>query len=784
MSSFEGSYAGLLQGVSQQLPRMRLDGQLSAQVNCISDPVTNPRRRPGAEFRFALDLPGATTNSIRAWEVDLSGDRIHIILEVNTGTVLVLNSEHAVQATLQHDYLIAPSVRAIKAASVSSEMFFVNTGIKPTIVGPAAGVISPDRRGFAYVVAGSFDKVFDVRIETNLGTITASYTTPSGAASGAAAASMPDYIAQQLVASMAALNMPTVTGVSVTRDGPYLYFEGTASVTSLVVSSAAGMTYVVPSNASRIRQEGNLPARLPAAANGYIVGVGQQKLLTYYKYDNPTVSWLETGKYGSPSGIANMPISLRNNPGTSAWELADEPFEGRTAGDDDTNPVPKFVEYGVTGAGSYQGRLVLLAGPQVILSSSKVPRRFMRSTVTGLLDEDPIAVGSSANSSASYEYAVPFQKDLLLFSSKYQALVPGSNVAITPRSATVLVTSMFSGDLNCEPIPIGRTLLYPTPLSSDFFGVLEMIASQYADSQYVSNSATEHLPKYMTGHCRFSAASPVASMVVFGQSRDTHGVIVYQYMWSGDEKVQQAWHRWDFAYPVATAYFSGEAVNFLFVANGKLIGARVDPKIGVLSFESTRRPFLDLYVEVTVTDRKFTVPAWLRDFDPGIGSKLQISQSEGPLAGERVGLESYDPVTGEGTTVRSFRDGVVAIGVPYRSLISPTPPLLKDRNGNTIDTNKLTVLRFGVNTQNSSEFQVAVTDTNALTANYTQGTLRWCSTELSLGQARYAVQGRAVIPARANAPTTSLQLYTEGLGELNVIGLDYTCRYNQKLRRG
>jgi hypothetical protein len=108
---------------------------------------------------------------------------------------------------------------------------------------------------------------------------------------------------------------------------------------------------------------------------------------------------------------------------------------------------------------------------------------------------------------------------------------------------------------------------------------------------------------------------------------------------------------------------------------------------------------------------------------------------------------------------------------------------MQDRNGQKIDSNKMTVLRFGINTQNSSEYQVAVSDTAGLSGATTQGTLRWSSSELELGQARLSSQARAIVPARTEADTTTLQIYTEDLGELNVVGIDYVCRYNQKIRR-
>lgn len=780
MAAFESAYESLLQGVSQQIPRMRAPGQATAQVNMLSDPVTALRRRPGASLVMTLDVPGSTSDSIKAWGTDLGGEQVQVLVCSKTGRVIVLGHDYTVKATLTSPYLVASNVRSLRAAAVQDYFFIANVEEKPTVTA-ATGGIPPSRRGYAYVLAGAYNKTYTVTVRTNLGTAVGTYTTPDATAAGAGHAALPENIAQSLVTAINP-NL-AAAGLTVQRVGPYLYFQGSTSVTRLSVSTDAGSVYMGVSGDSRVRVESELPARLPDGADGYIMSVGRSRTAVYYKYDSSRQAWLESGDFNSPTGITNMPIALRKDP-VSGWMLDSSAFEGRLAGDDDTNPLPEFVnETGITGIGAYQGRLVILSGPFVCMSASRHPRRFMRSTVTALLAEDSIGVASGANSSASYEYAVPFQKDLLLFSSRYQALVPGSNVALTPSNAMVLVTSTFSADMSTEPTPIGRTLLYATPLSADFFGLLEMIPSQYSDSQYVSNHATDHLPKYMAGRCHFAASSSVASCVVFGQSRNRNSVVVYQYLWGGDERLQQAWHTWTFAYPISTAYFVGEAVHFVFVRNGVMLIAVVDPKLGVLTEEGDTRPFLDLYTPVTVTNRTFTIPARLLRFDPRIVPKMRMARAGSGLAGEQVGIESFNPTTNTGRTVRSFKNGNVWVGLPFRSTFSPTPPMVKDSQGRKIDSDKITVLRYGVNTAGSREYQVVATDAGGTALDRPQGTLRWCSTELDLGRSRVAGQSRAIIPVRVEADSSVLQLYTEGMGEMNIVGIDYVLKHHAKIRR-
>lgn len=777
MATFESRYTSLLQGVSQQIPRLRLPGQVSAQENMLSDMVTGVRRRPGAEFLATFAMPGETHNTIQAWDTDIAGSRLQVVVGSNTGRVTLLNEASQQIATMTHPYLVATKIGNLRSATVGDEFFLLNTEKVPQYQPPDV-LKDPDHRGFFCILAGAYSKTYAVTVKTSLGTETVTYTTPSGSGSGDAANTLPTKIATELANALQ--THATALGIAVYRTDAFVYIQADAGVTGVTVSSGAGTTYVIASAASRVRQDSYLPAILPPEADGYIVAVGETRLSRYFKYDAAAVAWQESGTFHSPSRITNMPVAIVLD--GAAWTIDDGPFEGRLAGDQETNPAPEIISRGLTGIGAFQGRLVLLSGSRVFLSSSKNPRRFMRSTVTSLLAEDPIAIAASANSSAAYEYAVPFQKDLLLFSDKYQALIPSNGQAITPANATVVITSTLSMDVNAAPVPIGRTLLFAAPRSQDFFGITEMIASQYSDAQYVSHPATEHLPKYMGGHCRFGVASSVSNMVLFAPSGDLNSLIVHEYAWSGEEKVQQSWHVWRFRYPVAAAYFSGDSVHVLMLQNDTVVVLRVSPKQGVLTPEGGDRPYLDMYFPADVVDRKVAVPTWLGTFDPEAYEDLTLSLADGSAGGSLVGVDARDPT--ELTTVRSFRNGRVYCGFRYRSVFSPSPVSLLDHQGVKIDTQKVTVLRYGLVTQNSMEYQVTVLDKQT-TAPYThdQGTLYYSSVELQLGRTMKNEESRSVVPARTNADSTVLLLETDGTGEMCVVGIDYILRTRQKMRR-
>lgn len=781
MPAYESAAPQMLHGVSQQIPRARLPGQVTAQLNCLSDPVTGLRRRPGVQQQFDFALTDATNASIKAWYADVAGVQVHVVLNCATGAIKILGSDYSVLATLAGGaYLTSASPSTIRATTVGNEMFLLNTAKVPTEVAAAAGT-DPTMRGFFYVAAGAFNKTYTVEVQSSVGTITASYTTPTGAGAGDAALSTPEYIAEQLTTTLDGVKA-TAGLASVTRTSAYVYMQGSVGTTDVVVNSPTGSVYVVVSKDSYVLTTGSLPAQLPAGADGYVMRVGDVRVPQYFAYDSTSTAWLESGAFGSPAGITNMPVSITKVAGT--WTLVTTDFEGRLAGDDDTasNPSPKFLEYGITGMGTYQGRLVLLGGPYVRLSASNKPRRMYRSTVTALIDSDPIEVSSSANSSASYEYAEPFQKDLLLWSRGYQALIPSGNTAITPRTATVVLTSTHATDTTAAPVSLGRTMMYASPVSTDFFGVLEMVPSSYTDSQYISNPATEHLPKYLAGRCRFAVASSVISMVLFAPSGDTNSLVVYEYMWDGDKKVQQSWHTWTFQYPIASAYFAADKIVLLFVQNEHVVGGVLDPKIGQFTEAVTRRPFMDLYDDVTITANAVTVPTWLQSFDPAGYEDVSLARTTGDLAGELVGIATRGATTL--TTVRSQDSGAAAIGFTYQSLVSPTPPVLRDYKDEPITTDQHTLLRFIVGTKNSAEYKVVVSDTNSPAGgDLSVGTLYWSSAELDIGVARVAGESSAVVPCRTDADSTLVSLYTNGLGELNITSLEYVGKFIMKIKR-
>jgi hypothetical protein len=792
MAAYEDSYAPLLGGVSQQVVRERQDTQVHAQDNMTCDPVTNLRRRPGAQFLFAIDFGGPVDPTmIAAWDTTIGGEECQVILNVEDGVVRVLNSASVVVHTSDAtEYLVAASAANVRAVTVVDTLYIINMEKVPEYTELAEVVEGTDHGGFIDVIAGAFSKTYRVHIYGGPGVFPfdtlpeqiVTYTTPDGTGGTDAEDTTPQAIASALCT---AINLTVaVDGMVATVRGSQVFIRhvGTDIPTSsrIKVTTETGPSYMITSNDSKVRDEADLPLALPDEGDDYLITVGSGITARYYRYDADSESWLESGDAVSPLTMTNGPCTVSYD-GTD-WEVTPQLFEGRLAGNADNNPDAQFVDRGISGVAEYQGRLVLLSDNIVSMSATNKPLRFFRTTVTSLLESDTIGIGTSGTSASIYRHAVKYANDLVVFSARNQAVVPGSVSAVTPRSAVLLGFSEYTTDTTSGPVQAGRGLLFPVPRSPQFFGVYEMLPNGQVASMYDSTDETPHLPEYMEGACRFAISSSVADSALFGSTTALDTVYVNEYKWDKSEKLQSSWHRWVFPFDIATAYYRGADAVMLFAHGDYLLGATVTAR-GPTSIDGDRLALMDVVAYADVVNGVVDAPDWLLDFLPTDAERedLAMAVATGDLAGSAIG---YTYEAGVFTTESSYLNGRVAMGFPYTSLVTPTPPMRKDYKGNKISTNKMTLLRYYVSTNNSGSFDVLVQDggeADVLDDEY--GPLTYDSEELELDTPPRGGDSAVVIPARTRAEKTLLTLSTSGQGELNVVGLEYAAQYHEKLKR-
>ena len=783
--TFEGVMPSLLQGVSQQIPRERQPGQLGAQQNLLSDPVTGLRRRPGARYvnTLSMQAPAGDDYLFTAY-IERGTDGRHLLINTETGAWRLYSKDGlTAKNTGQSNYFIASAgATSIQTASINGLTYILNTEKQPVTTVSNTGKLNPTTTGFFRVNTAAFGKRWEISVSWTGGSVTGYSNISTGASAEDAAAST---ITQNLVEGGNAWSSGIRTAVeaaggTVTRDssGACIFISG---LPNLVVTSSSGTTYATWSNQSRVDQESDLPAALPSVANGAMCAVGQASSdATWYQYDYTNRTWNEVGAYGSISSIQNMPLELAADD-----NIIVRNFEGRLAGDDDTNKNPAFIENGyITGICAFQGRLVLLSGAGVCMSASGLYQRFYRSTVTSLLDTDRIDIASASAQDSVFRTAAQFNRDLVIFGDSMQAVIPGG-AALTPTNASVTLTSEFSCDSRVQPVVTGQTLLYPNRRNNSYAGILEFIPSAYTSSQYVSQDATVHLPRYIPGRIMRMHVSSVTNTAFIRASGERGTLLVYDFMWGADnQKAQAAYHKWTLPRNILNMHSVSE-IMYVFVRepSGLVQILSIDPREGFVAGGVYDYPYLDILRTITVSDGQFYLPNELRSSGITLDN-IALAYTEGSTAaGSELGLASMDS-SYLVKTVRGVPDGTYYIGQRFLSKVTLTPPMLKDQNDQLVGSGHVRLLRLDTAVRNSGVFDVRVQDTTRdVDVSDTESGVLMNSKELAPGLPLKADLANIIIPCRTNSDTTEVTLSTSGTQEMNVLDVSYILRYNQRRQR-
>lgn len=790
-SIIEGTYKTLLQGVSQQTPRQRIEGQVSKQVNMYSDLVQGMQRRAGLRVlrESITGIIGAeSTSKLYSAYHSTGDDGRSMLIDPSTGVLYIADADFNDITIVQDDFLIASSPNSFQSVALRGRVYICNKEQTPALVVTNTDKQDPDITGFFYIKSGAFSKTYEVTIATSGGTYSVSYTTPDGSVSGDAALSTPSAIATQLCT---VINAHTPSPMVVVQQSEaFVFVKCSTGYSGLNVSTSSGTAYAGSSNRSLVSTTSELPARLPSDGDNCMVAVGTtERTQVWYSYDYENSLWIENSAYDSPSSITNLLYSFDLVAGA---DTRLEVCEGRLSGSDVTNEDPAFIENGISGITAYQGRLVVLAGAEVVMSAAGKPLRFYRSTVTSLLDEDPIGIVSGSASAADFQYGIQFNKDLILFSSACQAVVPGTNVAISPNNAQIVLTSSYRCDTNSPPIDTGRSVLFPVPITESHDGMYELLPSSYTASQYMAYNITEHLPTYFKGRAVKCVNNIGSNMLVFQTDADPYSVYVYQYFWGADSKLQNAWHTWTFEYPIVAMWFSKYNLALAFHIGDGITIATVDTNTAdTITFPAQEntpevtyiRPYIDMYSLVTVTNGEFQIPASVYSLTTNAES-IRLVYASGSLAGDRAGIESVTPVGAgyTGSVVRNVEDGKYWVGVPYTSIFIPTPPILKDSKEAVFGDDSM-LMRYVINTSNTAEFNAQVNNAAGELLDIETSPVSNAAYELNFDAPVIGTLKGVVVPVRAKSKESSLTLTCSSTHQMRILSIDYVLKYVQRRRR-
>ena len=553
MTLYSGQITQLLQGVSQQPPHTRAEGQIGAQLNCLSDIVDGLRRRQGSDIVDDISGTSFYFNHDMAYHSYDRGDgsesymicvdtigRIRVIDLVDGSLPSVTNpcAAYLTQGTTYKD---------IKFHTIADTTFILNSSVDVAMDTDESAALG--NQYLIYCKRANYGKTYEVIVD---GTVRATYSTPATVTISATTQDKSITLSTKDIITELFDQLDTWGGfTTIVQKNDIIYATKSVEATVEVTDGNHGTDLFSIRN--NVKEYNELPIAAPQGYKIKISGLGETDWddfwVEWQTDSGSSTHWYSPGKWQeciAPETLTTidnttMPVKLvreSNGDFTCSYVTWGE----RAAGDNDTNPEPSFIGETIADIGSYQNRLYTLTGENVVMSRAFDQLQFFAESVAQGSDDDPVDSASSDNQVTNLRQAVVFNDDLVIFSNNAQFVHKGS-VAVTPSSFAVATSSKFNADPDTRPVVAGRSIIFPDSGIGNISNVWEYKLDTYT-GEPICESVTKHLPKYISGY-PYKVAADTSTGTLFLHMGEELAVL--QTYYNNQERAQLAWHKWQHA---------------------------------------------------------------------------------------------------------------------------------------------------------------------------------------------------------------------------------------------
>lgn len=502
-----------------------------------------------------------------------------VVIPLNTGqsayTVSDLSLDRSLVTTsVTEDYGDGGVYTTTTQSLVTTAVSVVSSSVENRVTGyvSANGSTVPDaevqlKEGLVFVRLGDYGTTYKIRIDGN---VVATHTTATEDRPSIGT----DVIAQALFDELTGAGLANLT---FSLKGNVIRVRATLTTKdfTLTVEDSSGDKAMVACK-GRVQTFATLPA---VAFDGFTIKVSGQNGVEaddyYVRYtetgtglnEKTSGSWIEVAKKGlrTRPAPASMPHRLVSNAdGTFTFEQV--PWDGRSAGDEDSAPEPSFINRNINDIFFYKNRLGFLSEENIILSEDGSYYMFYPSTVIQYLDTHPIDVAVTNDNISVLQHAVPFNEALLLFSDRTQFIIAPED-KLTAETISVDVTTRFEASLTAKPVGSGKNVFFGTR-NGPFASMREYFVDPEANVNDASDIAS-HCPRYIQGDIKLLASAPNEDLIACVTDAAPTSMYVYKYYWQGNEKVQSSWSRWEFNDPILGMSFVDSLLTVVFTRGGQ-----------------------------------------------------------------------------------------------------------------------------------------------------------------------------------------------------------------------
>ena len=616
------SIPNFLNGMSQQTPSQRGINQGKDQINCQNNIVDGLSKRPALEYVATLDASNVFPNTTKIWNIQRDESNRYICAFYDNGVKVydLAGNEKTVSYPDGNTYLNTTNPKAdFRMVNIADYTFVVNKSIIPTAdtTLSAAKVeefhvyckstnygreykVALRHEDWAYEVevifqvptgnsAATDSKYRDTNKIVDILMYGTSSTHYDATANGIGFKTVRTDTGATLSATSGLANFSDITTYfTVEQFDSVIYgtIINQAKTYTLSTSDGSGNTAMYGIR-DTIQDFTKLPYYGKVGTIIKVTGDEGDTLSDYYVKFDGTGVWSETLAPATSLGLTDttMPHALiNNNDGTFTFQKLD--WVDRSCGDStDTNPNPSFVGKKIQNLTFYKNRLGILSGENLILAENASYFNFFATTVTQVLDTDPIDIAASGTQVNTLKNSVGFNETLLLFSDTAQYKLDHAGDTISPTTAILNEVSSFEHDDNVRPVAAGKFAYFAqartsntaireyfsddSTLTNDGLDISVSVQSLMPTNAYqiISNTVEDCLAILCSDTADAQVVPYATSSNVTATNADT--MYIYKYFFDGGEKVQTAWSKWEFTGVKILGGFSIESNIYLFTAEGK-----------------------------------------------------------------------------------------------------------------------------------------------------------------------------------------------------------------------
>lgn len=777
------SIKNLKGGISQQPDILRFSDQGEEQVNCWSSESDGLQKRPPTVWKKRLNINVGTNPKFHLINRDEVEQYYLVFNGSNIQVVDLSGNQYTVTGDM--DYVTTANPRDdIRVITVADYTFVVN---RKKVVKAGTDKAHPGyntkSRALINLRGGQYGRTLKVGIN---GGVRVSHKLPAG---NDAENDPPKVDAQAIGAALRDLLVAAYPTFTFDLGSGFLLITAPSGTDINSVETEDGYANQL---ISPVLDTVQTISKLPLAApNGYIIKIQGETNSSadeyYVMYDSNTKTWKETVEPGVVTGFDNttMPHALvRKSDGSFEFKTLD--WSKRGAGNDDTNPMPSFVDAKINDVFFYRNRLGFLSGENVIMSRSAGYFSFFPKSVATLSDDDPIDVAVSHPRISVLKYAVPFSEQLLLWSDEIQFVMTSSGV-LTSKSIQLDVGSEFALGDNARPFAVGRSVFFSAPRGS-FTSIKRYFAVADVTDVKDADDTTGHVLSYIPNGVFDIQGTGTENFVSVNTTGAYNRLYIYKFLFRDGVQLQASWSHWQFeeGEKVLASAAIGSTIYLV-----KQHSAGVDLEHLTFIKEATDfatepyRLHIDSKVALTIPDGSFNPDDFMTTVDIGSAyggvappkGLYYLVDSQGAYVSLGV-IDSASSVEVKG----DWSGRTVFIGRAYNMRYKFSRFLIKqeDESGvQTEDTGRLQLRRAWVNYQDTGALRLTVRNGEREFVNtlngYTISQQTLGTSNIGDGQFRFAMNG--------NAMTTSLTLESDYPTPVSIIGCGWEASYAKKAQR-